>query len=106
MAIVAREKPMQYSIRAIIISTTAVALMLAFAKASPMNFLVEFVVTHALILFAPLVILVSTIMFADQRGTYLVLSSNPFYRSLKRLWLISIACVAVVWTLLIAWQGL
>jgi hypothetical protein len=89
---------MKFSIRDIAMATTAVALMLAFARF--VLFLIAFLFANFFLFFGPFAILFTTIIFADQRGGYLDIGSNPFCRSLKRLWLLSVACVIVVWGLL------
>lgn len=91
---------MQFSIRTIASATTAVALMLGFARADFGLFLTVFVVANAVLFFIPAAFLLTTIMFADQRGTYLDFRSNPFHRSLKRLWWFSVVCALTVWLLL------
>lgn len=91
---------MKFSIRDIGVATTVVALMLAFARLAFAMFLVAFLFANIFIFIGPVAIIFTTIIFADQRGTYLDLVSNPFYRSLKRLWLLSVGCVIVVWGLL------
>ena len=91
---------MRFSIRTIAIATTAVALMLGFARADFGLFLIVFVVANAVLVFIPAAFLLTTILFADQRGTYLDFRSNPFYRLLKRLWWFSVVCALTVWSLL------
>ena len=93
---------MQFSIRTIVIATTGAAILLALARAAFDIFLIVFITANAALLFGPVAILLTTIVFADQRGTYLEISSNPFYSLLKRLWLVSVASVIVVWSMLIA----
>lgn len=91
---------MKFSIRDLIIVTTSVALMLAFARVAFATFLLAFLFANLFLVLGPLAIIFTTIIFADQRGSYLDLASNPFYRSLKRLWLLSVGCAIVVWGLL------
>ncbi len=92
---------MTFSIRDIAMATTAVALMLAFARTAFPLFLLVFIFANLFLFFGPFAIIFTTIIFADQRGSYLDISSNPFYRLLKKLWLLSVGCVIVVWGLLI-----
>ena len=99
-AAISHVKPMQFSIRDIVLATTAVALMLAFARIAFAMFLLVFLFANAFLFIGPFTIIFTTIIFADQRGSYLDLSSNPLYRSLKRLWLLSVGCTVVVWGLL------
>ena len=91
---------MKFSIRDIVVATTAVALMLAFARIAFPYFLLAFVFANLFLCFGPFAIIFTTNVFADQRGSFLDISTNPFYRSLKRLWLLSVLCVFVVWGLL------
>ena len=82
-------------------ATTAVALMLAFARIAFEFFLIAFLFANIFLFIGPFAIVFTTIIFADQRGSYLEISSNPFYQSLKRLWFLSVGCVILVWGLII-----
>ena len=75
-------------------------MMLAFARVAFATFLVVFLFANLFLFIGPLAILFTTIIFVDQRGSYLDIESNPFYRSLKRLWLLSVGCAIAVWVLL------
>ncbi len=99
-AAISHVKPMKFSIRDIVLANTAVALMLAFARIAFEMFLLVFLFANTFLFIGPFTIIFTTIIFADQRGSYLDLSSNPLYRSLKRLWLHSVGCTVVVWGLL------
>ncbi len=92
---------MKFSIRDIAMATTAIASMLAIAKLDFGLFLFGFVFAQLFLFVGPFAILFTTIAFADQRGGFLDISSNPCYRTLKRLWLLSVGCVIVVWAFLI-----
>ena len=91
---------MKFSIRDIVVATTAVALMLTLARFSFASFIIAFLFANAFLFLGPLAIIVTTVLLAERRGSYLDIHSNPFYRSLKRLWLLSVGCVIVVWGLL------
>lgn len=92
---------MKFSIRDIIAATTAVALTFAFSRIAFPLFLFGFIFANSFLCFGPFAIIFTTIIFAEQRGSFLDISTNPFYQSLKRLWLLSVLCVIVVWGLLI-----
>lgn len=89
---------MKFTLRDIVLATTAVALLMSLARVNYDLFLFALLFANFFIFVGPIAILFTTIVFADQRGSYLELESNPFYQSLKRLWLLSAGCVAIVWT--------
>ncbi len=91
---------MKFSIRDIAVATTTVALMLAFAQIALPFFLIAFGFASIFLCLGPFAILFTSILFAEQRGSFLDISTNPCYRSLKRLWLLSLCCVLVVWGIL------
>lgn len=93
---------MNFSIRDILVATTAVALTLALARLALGYFVVVFLVAHLALLFGPVAVLITTIVFADQRGGYLDIKTNPFYHLLKKLWLLAALSAMVVWILLLA----
>lgn len=88
---------MKFRIRDVLYATTVVAGLLAFARVAYDAFLVTFIIANAGLVFCPIAILFTTIVFADQRGQMLELNTNPFYALLKRTWLTALLCSAVVW---------
>ncbi|GAB5406374.1 MAG: hypothetical protein Aurels2KO_46050 [Aureliella sp.] len=88
---------MKLAIRDLLFATTAVAILLTFAQLAFAGFLIAFALVNALLIFLPFAVVFTTIIFADQRGQMLDLNSNPLYKTLKKIWLLSIVCVLVVW---------
>ena len=97
---------MKYSILDLAVATAVTALMLTFAHYAYAWFFIAFLFVHFFLVFGPFAILFSTIAFADQSGTHLDLGSPPLYRFLKRLWILSILSVVVIWLALPAIVGL
>jgi hypothetical protein len=91
---------MKFEIRDVLYVTTAVAVLVAFARFWFAGFLITFVLANALLIFCPFAILFTTIIFADQRGQMLDLNTNQLYKTLKRVWLLSILCAAGLWLLI------
>jgi len=88
---------MKFAIRDIIVATSVVALLLALFRVAFGLFLI----VNVCLFFGPFAILFTQIVFADQRGTYLSLETNTFYRSIKKLWLLSIGSAIAVWLLIV-----
>lgn len=78
---------MNFSIRNVVSATTAIALFVTFMLLDSNSFAIAFAIVGAVLLFAPFAIVFTTIIFADQRGSYLDMASNRFYQILKSLWL-------------------
>ncbi len=47
--------------------------------------------------FCPVAIIFTTIVFADQRGQMLDISTNRAYVALKKIWLLSLVCSGLLW---------
>ena len=67
-----------------------------FTRLDSESFAIAFALVVAILLFAPFAIVFTTIIFADQRGSFLDIASNPFYQTLKRLWLYCVLAVLSV----------
>ncbi|MDZ4849095.1 MAG: hypothetical protein SGI77_07355 [Pirellulaceae bacterium] len=91
---------MRFGISDLLWTTTAVALLFALLRTGFAGFLIAFLILNLLQFFFPIVVLVTTIAFADQRGQMLDISTNPAWRILKTLWLLSFICTIIVWGLL------
>lgn len=83
---------MKFSITDLLLTTTAYAALLGLARTTYGGFLITFAVLFSLQVFCPIAIIFTTIVFADQRGQMLDLSTNRAYAVLKKIWLLSLIC--------------
>ena len=88
---------MKFTIMDLLLTTTAYAAMLGLARANYEKFLIAGAILFLVQVFCPIAILLTTILFADQRGQMLDLSTNPLYATLKKIWLLSIICSGLLW---------
>ena len=88
---------MKFKIKDLLVVTTCAAGLLALGKYAIAAFLVLFLPATFLVIFCPFAIIFTTIIFADQRGQMLDLNSNPTYGPLKRIWVLSLLIVILVW---------
>ena len=91
---------MRFAISDILWTTTAVAVMFALLRTGDGWFFIAFALLNLLLIVLPIVALITTIAFADQDRQMLDISTNPVWFVLKKLWLLSILCTAIVWVLL------
>lgn len=89
---------MKFRIQDILIVTTVAAVLLALSRFAFAVFLLLMLSATFLVLFCPLAILFTTIIFADQRGQMLDLNTNPMYSGLKRIWSLSFLIVILIWS--------
>ena len=83
---------MKFSIIDLLLTTTAYAALLWLARTTYDGFLITFAVLFSLQVFCPIAIIFTTIVFADQRGQMLDLSTNRAYLALKKIWQLSLVC--------------
>lgn len=92
---------MKFAIIDLIWTTTAIALLFALLRQGDIGFFLAFVLLNLMQILMPFVVMFATILFADQRGQTLDISTLAGWRSIKRVWFLSIVCTIIVWTLLL-----
>ena len=83
---------MKFTITDLLLTTTAYAALLVLARADYDGFLISVAILFLLQVFCPVAIVFTTIVFADQRGQMLDVSTNRAYLALRKLWLLSLIC--------------
>ena len=89
---------MKFAISDLLATTSCIAILFALLRLGPDVFALTFVALHFLQFFVlPLSILISTVFLSQERGKVLVVSTNPAWRLLKKLWLLSFVCTLALW---------
>ena len=96
---------MKFAISDVLWTTTAVAILFAMLRNGTDGLIVAFALLNVLQIALPVGILFAIIAFADQRGQMLDFSTVPGWQTLKKIWVLSIACTVFVWALILWYAG-
>lgn len=93
---------MRFTLSDILCWTTFVAVLIALAKFVPIVFFILVTIVFLYAILGPVVIIGSTLFFAQPRGNQLNPSTDPFHVRLLKLWIISmflfVAMIVIMFT--------
>jgi hypothetical protein len=91
---------MKFKIADLLLTTTAAAILFTLLRFGSGWFGVIFLGLNLLQILIPFGVVFATIVFAQQRGPMLDVSTLAGSQSLKKLWCLSIVCTLLVWAML------
>ena len=88
---------MKFTIADVLRTTTSVAILFSILRYGADGLIIAFALLNFLQIALPVGILFAIIVFADQRRQMLDFSTLPGWQSIKKIWVLSIACTVFVW---------